>query len=328
MPSSDCFVSVIAALHNDADIVEPFVRETIAILQREYANYELVLVDDGSGDDTAARVAALLGEERCIRLLRLSRHFGQDVAITAGLDTVIGDFVVVLSPESDPPELVPEMVERCRRGPGVVYGIRRRAPAEPLFLRLGRPLFYRYFNRVLGVSLPADSTDFRAYSRQSVNAIVRIKDRLRYMRTFGTVIGFGAEPFPYELKLRRPRLRSRTLLQSIGLAVNMTVANSNRPLRFASLLALVAALVSAAVAVYALLVGWLARDVAPGWTTRQVFDSLMFMVVFAVLGTLGEYVGRLLDEVKDRPLYFVREERNSSVLLVDEKRKNVVTETD
>jgi dolichol-phosphate mannosyltransferase len=328
MPSSDCFVSVVASLYNDADIVEPFVREVLAVLQREYANYELVLVDDGSGDDTAARVSVLLAEERCIRLLRLSRHFGQDIAITAGLDTVIGDFVVVMSPESDPPDLIPEMVERCRRGPGVVYGIRRRPPAEPLFLRLGRPLFYRYFNRVLRVSLPADSTDFRAYSRQSVNAIVRIKDRLRYMRTFGTVIGFGGEPFPYDLRPRRARPRSRTLKEALNLALSMTVANSTRPLRFASFLALGAALACGAIAVYALLVRWVSRAVAPGWTTQQVFHALMFMVVFVVLAILGEYLGRLLDEVKDRPLYFVQEERNSSVLLVDERRKNVVTETD
>src|SRR5206468_2184236 len=113
-PTSDCFVSVVAPLHDDADIVEGFVRDVLAVVSAEYANYELVLVDDGSGDDTSARVTRLLSEERCIRLVRLSRRFGRDIAISAALDTVIGDFVVVLVPESDPPELIPAIVEECR----------------------------------------------------------------------------------------------------------------------------------------------------------------------------------------------------------------------
>src|SRR5262245_33093838 len=147
MATSDCFASVVAPLHDDADIVEGFVRDVLAVLEEHYANYELVLIDDGSTDDTAARVDALLERERCIRLVRLSRSFGRDVAISAGLDTVIGDFVVVLVPESDPPALIPEFIERCRRGAGIVYGIRARRPAEPLYLSIGTRVFYWYFNR-------------------------------------------------------------------------------------------------------------------------------------------------------------------------------------
>lgn len=326
--SSDCFVSVVAPLHDDADIVEAFLREVIAVVRREYENYEVVLVDDGSTDDTAARVASFLEQERCIRLIRLSRRFGQDIAISAGLDTVIGDFVVVMVPESDPPELVPEVVERCRRGPGIVYGIRAHRPSESLVMKVGSRLFYWYFRRVLGVDLPPNSTDFRAYSRQSVNAITRIKDHLRYLRTFGTYVGFGGEPFVYQPRPRRTRLRSRTLGEAIGLAINMTVANSTRPLRIVSVLGLALSGLCALHIVYVLLLHAFARDIVEGWATQQVAGSVMFMFMFVILATLCEYVGRLLGEVKDRPLYFVLEERTSSVLLVDEQRKNVVTETD
>ena len=325
--STDCFVSVVAPLHDDADIVAAFVHEVVDLLKSRYDNYELVLVDDGSTDATWAVASAMLRDEPCIRLLRLSRRFGRDVAISAGLDTVIGDFVVVLLPESDPPELIPQVVEMCRAGAGIAYGIRAHRPVESPLLSFGARVFYWYFNRVLGIDLPRNSTDFRGYSRQSVNAITRIKDRLRYLRTFGTYVGFGAQPFTYEPRLRRPRVRGRDAGEAIGLAINMTVANSTQPLRVASILGLTLAFVCAVHVVYVLVVRLLARDVAPGWATQQMFESTMFGFMFVMLATLSEYMGRLLGEVKDRPLYFVLEERSSSVLLVNENRKNVVVES-
>jgi glycosyltransferase involved in cell wall biosynthesis len=328
MAASDLFASVVAPLHDDADIVEAFVRDVLAVLAAHYENYELVLVDDGSTDATAARVAALLPSERCIRLIRLSRRFGRDVAISAGMDTVIGDFVVVLVPESDPPELIPEFIERCRRGAGIVYGIRARRPKEALYLSLGTRVFYWYFNRVVGVDLPRNSTDYRAYSRQSVNAITRIKDRLRYLRTFGGYVGFGGEPFVYEPRPRRARTRGRTPGEALALAINMTVANSTQPLRIASLVGLALAGLSAVHVVYVLAARVLSPEVAEGWTTQQVFASIMFGFLFVILATLCEYMGRLLGEVKDRPLYFVLEEKTSAVPLADEQRRNVVTESD
>lgn len=328
MATSDCFASVVAPLANDADIVEAFVRDVIEVLKRTYENYELVLVDDGSTDDTAARVTALLDRERCIRLVRLSKRFGRDVAISAGLDTVIGDFVVVLVPESDPPELIPEFIERCRQGAGIVYGIRARRPAEPFYLSVGARLFYWYFNRIVGVDLPRNSTDYRAYSRQSVNAITRIKDRLRYLRTFGAYVGFGGQPLVYEPRARRARVRGRTPGEALALAINMTVANSTQPLRLVSLAGLALSALSGLHVLYVLGARLFSAHVVEGWTTQQLYASVMFMFLFVILAVLCEYVGRLLGEVVDRPLYFVLEERTSSVLLVDEQRKNVVTRSD
>jgi glycosyltransferase involved in cell wall biosynthesis len=328
MATSDCFVSVVAPLANDADIVRDFLREVVAVLKENYENYEVVLVDDGSTDATAQGVTEVLAAEPCIRLIRLSRRFGRDIAISAGLDSVIGDFVVALIPESDPPALIPRFIERCRRGAGIVYGIRARRPKEPLYLSIGTRLFYWYFNRVVGVDLPPNSTDYRAYSRQTVNAITRIHDRLRYLRTFGAYVGFGGEPEVYEPRPRRLRPRSRTLGEAVALAINMTVANSTQPLRAASLVAFTLSLVSGAHAAWVVLAPVVsARPPAPGFLqTAQI--SGLFAVLLLVLATLCEYMGRLLGEIQDRPLYYVSEERNSAVLLVDEHRKNVVAEPD
>ena len=328
MASSDCFASVVAPLSNDADIVRAFVTDVITVLKANYENYEVVLVDDGSTDATASLVSEMLAEERCLRLIRLSRRFGRDIAISAGLDSVIGDFVVVLIPESDPPALIPEFIEKCRRGAGIVYGIRARRPAEPLYLSIGTRLFYWYFNRIVGVDLPRNSTDFRAYSRQSVNAITRIKDRLRYLRTFGGSVGFGGEPFVYEPRSRRARTRGRAFGEAVGLAINMTVANSTQPLRVVSLGGLALSLLSGLHVIHVLLTRLLDPSTVAGWTTQQAYVSAMFTFLFLMLATLCEYMGRLLGEIKDRPLYFVLEERTSAVLLVDEHRKNVVADPD
>lgn len=327
MPRSDCFVSVVAPLQRDADIVAAFVDEVTDVLRRSYENYELVLVDDGSDDDTAARVGELLARHDCVRLIRLSRSFGRETAISAGLDSAIGDFVVVMSPDSDPPGLIPQMVERCRQGLGVVFGIRAHRRGDPLWLRAGAGLFYWYFNRVLKGGLPPNSSDFRVFSRQAVNAITQIRDRLRYLRTFSVHVGYGTDSFVYEPIQRRARPRRRSLGTAVSTALNMVVANTVQPLHFVSVLGFVLAILSLLYVVYIVIVHFLDRNIVPGWATQSLEIALMFMFLFLVLSTLSAYVGRLLDEMRDRPLYYVLEERSSSVMLVDEKRKNVVVQS-
>lgn len=327
MATSDCFVSVTAPLYNDADIVESFMEDVISILRREYANYELVLVDDGSTDDTLEKASALLRTHECIRLIRLSRRFGLETAITAGLDSVIGDFVVVMLPDKDPPDMIPQLVERAHKGVGVVYGVRKNRSGEPFHLRLGASVFYWFFNRVLRINLPQNATDFRVYSRQSVNAIMRIKDRTRYLRTFTEYVGYGNEGFAYELIHRRKKHRVSGLGESLEMAARMIVANSVRPLRMISLLGVVLSILNLLYCGYVLLVHLLAQNVVTGWSSQSLQTSIMFLFVFLTGSVLCEYIGWLTEEVKDRPPYYVLEERNSSVLIADETRKNVVTES-
>ena len=164
-------------------------------------------------------------------------------------------------------------------------------------------------------------------SRQTVNAITRIKDHLRYLRTFGAYVGYGAESFTYEPRLRRERVRGRSPGEAIKLALDMTVANSTRPLRIVSLLGLAISGVSAIYALWVLLLRLFDPNLVEGWAAQQLLLSVVSVFLFLILAVLCEYVGRLLGEVRDRPLYFVSEERTSSVLLANEERRNVVTET-
>ena len=327
MAHADVFVSVVAALHNDADIVSGFIDDTLDVLKREYENYELVLVDDGSTDETVAIVSEALASHECIRLIVLSRRFGRESALSAGLDSVIGDYIVVIEPDRDPVSLVPEIVEKAREGIGVVFGVRKNRRGDSLLKRMASGVFYWYFRRVLKIGLTRNSTDYRVLSRQALNAMIRMKDSLRYLRTFSLYIGYGSESFEYEFEHRRARPRNKSLGESVRIGISMIVASSTHPLRSVSLLALVLSLGSVAIAAYVLLVRFLAQDVAPGWATQSLHRSVMFFFLFLILSVLCEYVGRLLAEVRDRPLYHVVEERNSSVMIADEDRKNVVTDS-
>jgi dolichol-phosphate mannosyltransferase len=327
MVASDCFVSVVAPLSNDGEIVEAFVAETLAVLGANYANYELTLVDDGSTDDTVERVKALLPRERCIRLIRLSRRFGQEIAISAGLDTVIGDFVVVMLPDSDPPGLIPRMVEQSRGGSGIVFGIRASREGEPWLLRAGTSLFYDLCNRVLDLGLPRNSTHFRVLSRQAVNAVIQIKDRFRYLRTLSAYVGYDNQSFVYETISRRARRQRKSLWEAVNLAISIIVANSVQPLRLVSWLGVLISGMNLLYIGYIILIYLFKPNVAEGWTTESLQSATMFFFLFLILAAICEYLGRLLGESRDRPLYFVMAEHNSSVLMVDAERRNVVGES-
>ncbi len=324
MARSDCFVSLIAPLQDDAALVRPFVEEVGQLLEDHYTHYEIVLVDDGSRDETVRRVNELLGEQRHVRLIRLTRSFGQEVAISAGLDTVIGDFVVVMLPGVDPPALVPELVERCRGGADIVYGVRRTRVGEPWSSRLGARLFYGLANRVLQLGIKQNATHFRVMSRRAVNALVQLRDRARFLRTLSASVGLDTEAVEYDPAIRRDRARQRTLREGVRLAVNIVVTNSNQPLRLMSLFGLSVALLNLLYMGYIVAIFVLKEQVAEGWVTQSMQNAVMYLCLFLILTVLCEYVGRVLDEVKGRPLYYVAEERQSSVAGSDEQR-NVVT---
>lgn len=325
-PRAAGFVSVVAPLHDDADIVQSFVEDVLRMLAAHYDDYELVLVDDGSRDETAQCVTVLLGRHRSVRLIRLSRSFGQEIAISAGLEAVIGDFVVVMLPDSDPPALVPEMVERARRGAGIVFGIRRNRASEPLILRIGASGFYWLSNNVFKLNLPKDSTHFRVMSRQAVTALNQIRDRTRYLRTLSGYVGYASQSVPYEQIRRRSPPRTKSLVEAVSLALGILASNSLQPLRLVSWMGI---LLSAANALYIAYIGAIVLfkpTVAEGWTTVSTQVSVMFLFLFLMLSVLSAYLARLLEEGRDRPLYFIMEERNSSVPLYDAERRNVVTE--
>ncbi len=320
-------VSVVVPLWNDDDLVERFVTELLRVLKDNYSAYEVILVDDGSTDDTVARTRALLLEHESLRLLRLSRHFGTEIAVSAGLDSAVGDEIVTLTAATDPPNVIPELVGRVRHGAGIVFGVRSTLRDENWSLRLGSRVFHWFSASVLDLHYPKNSTNFLCMSRVVVNALTRLKDRLRFLRVLSSEIGFRTAEVPYEPRQLRDRPRRRNLFGSLRLAAAITLANSTWPLRIAAALAVLVSMANAALVVYVLGVGLLADGIPPGWASESLHSSAMFCLLFLVVAVVCGYLDRVVDYTRVRPLYYLMQEEESVVGLRDLVRRNVVTGT-
>jgi len=317
-------ISVVAPVHNLAGSLESFLEDATRALESHYAFFEIILVDDGSTDATPSVAATLLNRFERVRYLRLSRHFGTEVAISAGLDSAIGDFTVILSPETDPCERIPELITQARRSGGILCGIAPGLKKRNPFTQHAASLFLSYCHQKLGIELKPDSTDFRILSRQVVNAITQIKDRRRYLRLFTVTVGYDIQYFEYLPICRTGKTQRASFMDEVNQAIDIVVTSSPHPLRLVSRIGMIASILNALYIGYIALVYFLKPHVAEGWTTSSMEISVMFFFLFLILAVLCEYVGRLLEEVQDRPLYFIAQEKNSSVLLEHQVKKNIV----
>ena len=309
----ESLISVVAPLESlSPAAVEAFVEETAAELQNLVAHHEIILVDDGVSEETVARVRALLERYDFLRFLRLSRHFGEETAIAAGLEVAIGDYVMVMLPNMDPPALIPEFFDRARAdGADIVYGVRLHRKTEPFWYRAGARAFYWYINAVVKAGIPEDSTQFRCMTRQVVNAITQIRDPDQYLRLLTSYVGFRKQALPYAPINRTGEPTVRPKREAVNLARALIIDHTTHPLRTVVWTGVAIALLDLAVKV--LLGG-------------ELQGALSFVVLSIMLALVGEYVGGLSRRLRDRPAYYVREEHTSSVLLREE-RKNVVSST-
>jgi glycosyltransferase involved in cell wall biosynthesis len=309
----ESLISIVAPLENDdGGAVAAFVDETVAVLRNLVTHYEIILVDDGAPESTVERVRALLGKYDFVRFLRLSRHFGEETAIAAGLDVAIGDYVIVMLPNMDPPSLIPQFFETARSEADIVYGVRLHRKTEPAWYRAGARLFYWYINTVAKAGIPEDSTQFRCMSRQVVNAISQIRSPDQYLRILTSYIGFRKRGLPYSPINRTGVPTVRPKREAIHLARALVMDHTTHPLR-------VVLWTGAALAVGNLV--WVAlHSTTNGEDLRS---ASAFVVLTIMLTFIGEYLSALTRRFRDRPAYYVREEQTSSVLLREE-RKNVV----
>jgi glycosyltransferase involved in cell wall biosynthesis len=315
----ETLLSVVAPLTADTPAtVDAFVVETERVLRGLVSHYEIVLVDDGVPEDTLSAVRALLARHEFVRFLRLSRHFGEETAIAAGLDVAIGDYVVVMLPNMDPPALIPAFLERARGGVDMVYGVRLHRRMEPLWYRAGARTFYWYLNRVVKAGLPEDSTQFRCMTRQVVNAITQIRDPARYLRFLTSYVGFRKEALPYAPLNRTGKPSVRPPGEALALAHALIIDHTTHPLRLAGWTGVALSLAS--------LAGVAAWTMASGNSLLWLLAALQLALLSVVLAVIAEYVAGLSRRFRDRPEYYVREEEASSVLLREE-RINVVSST-
>ncbi len=267
---------------------------------------ELVLVNDGSTDCSIQRLAEWASEDCRVKVIHLSRNFGHQVAATAGLDFATGEAVVLMDADlQDPPDVVHSMIDRYCEGYDVVYGQRTARAGETAFKRLSAWLFYRFSRRFIHPDLPVDTGDFRLMSRQCLEALSELRETHRFLRGMVTWIGFPQIAVSYQRKPRTVGVTKYPLRKMLALAWTAATSLSILPLKFSLLMGVLFGLLGVEEAVRAILAHLLGWYTVPGWTSTIVVTSILGSVILLSMSIMGEYVGKIYEQVKDRPLYIV-----------------------
>jgi glycosyltransferase involved in cell wall biosynthesis len=317
MPLQEAFVSVVAALSGPVADLEGRVAELAAVLAGRFTDYEIILVDDEAGAETTAAADRLLAAQPCLRVIRLTRRFGRQVAAAAGLDSAIGDVAVVLDLAQDPPGLVPALVARVRSGFGVVVG---QAAVGDVAARPGRATSLAA--RLLRLDVGGHGATLLAFSRPALNAVTRVMQRRRNLGVVSGAIGFPLARVPYQRRPGGPPPR-RSLFDRLRDARDTLVLHTTRPLRLVTGAGLLASALNLLYAGYVVAVNLFKERVAEGWTTLSLQISGMFFLVFIILTVLAEYLGKTLEESKGEPAYHVLEVKESAQSVARPDRLNV-----
>jgi dolichol-phosphate mannosyltransferase len=303
-------LSIVIPLYNEAGNVDELLRRVNAVvrgLPEPPLDYEVICVDDGSRDATREKLLAIARIDPHLRVLSLSRNFGHQIAATAGLDAARGDAVVLMDGDlQDPPELIAEFLEQYRAGYDVVYATRRRRAGESRFKILTAAAFYRVVRRLTNVSIPVDTGDFRLMSRRVVDALRQTRERHRFIRGLVSWVGFNQIGVEYDRDARFSGETKYPFSKMLKFAIDGITAFSEIPLRFASYLGFLASSFAFLYAVVVLILKFLHYN-DPGYTSTIVTVLFLGGVQLIGIGILGEYVGRIYDEIKQRPLYLVAE---------------------
>jgi polyisoprenyl-phosphate glycosyltransferase len=301
-------LSVVAPVYNEEATIEEFYSRVCTALSG--LRFELVLVDDGSTDESSAMLRGLASSDPRVHVVYLSRNFGHQTALTAGLDHATGDAVVMLDADlQDPPELIPRMLDHWRAGCEVVYAVREQREGESRFKLATARWFYKLFDKLAQVDLQHNSGDFRLLDRRPLDALLSMRERSRFLRGMTVWVGYRQAAVPY---CRDPRFAGETkytISKMLRFSLDAISSFSHRPLQLATLFGfLISSLAFIAIPVVVVL--RILGSYLPGFSSLMIAVLLLGGIQLIAIGIIGEYVGRIYDEVKGRPLYLVRSRIN------------------
>src|SRR3569833_1771782 len=298
-------LSVVAPVLNEAETVRELVRrltESLAPL----GPYEIVIIDDGSSDGTWAILSELAAQDSQVRALRLSRNFGHQAALSAGLDHARGDAVILMDGDlQDPPEVIPELVQRWREGFDVVYAVRRTRAGETRFKLTAASLFYRGASRLSSTTIRENSGDFRLLSRRAVDALAQMPERARFLRGMTSWIGYPQIGVAYDREPRHAGTTKYPFRRLVRRALDGVTSFSTVPIRAVTLLGFALVGFCIGVLVWTVYVRYFTDHHPSGWSSLIAVVLLLGGVQLLSLGVIGEYVARIFEESQQRPLYFV-----------------------
>jgi dolichol-phosphate mannosyltransferase len=301
-------LSVVAPMYEEEETVGPFTERVAAALGQ--INYELILVNDGSKDGTRDAMAAAAARDPRVKVVSLARNFGHQPALTAGLEHARGDAIVMLDGDlQDPPEVIPLMLDKWREGIDVVYAVREQRLGETAFKRVTAKGFYKTFRRLTGLELAVESGDFRLMDRRALDALLKMPERNRFLRGMTVWIGFSQIAVPFVRQERHAGVTKYPLRKMLRFSFDAITSFSSRPLQWATFLGFLFSVV-AFLAIPLTVIARYANIFERGVPTTIIIVLLLGGIQLITLGIIGEYIGRIYDEVKHRPLYVVGERIN------------------
>ena len=302
-------VSVVVPCYNEEEVLLECHSQITSVLEAYCGeDYEIVYVNDGSKDRTEEILRSIHGISGRVRAVMLSRNFGHQAAVTSGLTAARGQCAVIIDADlQDPPAVIPQMLARWREGYQVVYGIRESRAGESGFKLWTAQLFYRVINRLADVEIPLDSGDFRLLDRQAISAMLSMPERHRLLRGMSSWIGFRQFGLKYARSARFAGTTKYPIGKMLNLALDGIFSFSTVPLRFVTILGLVTAAAAASGILYSLIVRIFTPHWVAGWATLILAVLFMGGVEMFCFGILGEYIGRIYTEIKQRPLFLIRE---------------------
>jgi glycosyltransferase involved in cell wall biosynthesis len=299
--------SIVAPVYNEEETLPHFYERVVAVMEQLGEPFELVLVNDGSTDNSYHLMRTLHARDPRVRVIDFSRNFGHQIAISAGLDRARGRAVIIIDSDlQDPPEVIPELIARWKAGAEVVYAQRARRRGETWFKLLTASLFYRLIRFITSVEIPRDTGDFRLLDRRVVDALVAMREHHRFMRGLSAWVGFRQEAVPYERHERFAGTTKYPLRKMIRFSLDAITSFSHVPLQLATSLGFLLAGISLLSIVAAIIVR-LVTGAIVGQATTLILVLFLGGIQLIFLGIIGEYLARIYDEVRARPLYIVRE---------------------
>jgi dolichol-phosphate mannosyltransferase len=309
----DVDYSIVIPIYNEEAVLPELYRRLVRTVEDLDGATEFVFVDDGSRDESVKILHDLRAADARVKVYRFSRNFGHQAAVTCGLDQALGRAVIVIDADlQDPPELIHEMLAKWREGYEVVYAVRREREGETAFKKLTAAAFYRLIRRLTNVDIPLDTGDYRLIGREALDSLLKMRETHRFIRGMVSWIGYPQTGVSY---VRACRLAGETkypLRKMLSFAMDGVTSFSWIPLRLATYMGVFAAGLSFAMVLWVLYITLATEAAAPGWASLIVVSLFFGGVQLISLGLLGEYVGRVYDEVRQRPLYIVSESDRDS----------------
>lgn len=315
--------SVVVPVYNEEAVIMESYKRLKKVMDEFLKPYEIIFVNDGSRDATGDILRQICSRDRNAKFIEFSRNFGHQPAITAGMDYALGEAIVVIDADlQDPPEVIPQMIDKWKEGYDVVYGVRAERQGESFFKKATAAAFYRFLRKMSDVNIPVDTGDFRLIDRKVCDALKTVGEKNRFVRGIISWLGFKQIGIEFVREKRFAGVTKYPLMKMIKFSLDAIVSFSYRPLKLASYVGFIISFFSF---VYLIIVVcqklYISGTTVPGWASILAVNLLFNGLMLIMLGILGEYIGRIYDEAKGRPLYVVREFGNMEKKAADESEE-------